>query len=328
MKPDEFERQIARILTTLSANKDQVIWNDKFPDPDNPAQLRQVDISIRRPDSLTIVECRYHSRPQDVKWVEELYGRRVSLNATSVIGISSSGFTKGALEKARRLGVFLRTLTELSDREIEVWGQRSSFEMSFIKFDDLIVRVIADDSVVFPADLAGGILSGTNGVDFNFRDVLSYCANTLTEQDAPEGAFSLHLRLKNILLGKVPVDEIVLSARWGWISKQTDLPTVLVFNDIIDSTAQPTLIERGFDSRSEVHHTADRSVLIVDVNSAPPGGCCLLRRVTALFEKSVTMNEIIFIGIDEANPDGCRYILAIERQSSAAYKNFRLRSGI
>lgn len=325
MKPDEFERQIARILTTLSANKEQVIWNDKFPDPDNPTQLRQVDISIRRADSLTIVECRLHNRPQDVKWVEELYGRRVSLNATAVIGISSSGFTKGALEKARRLGVFLRTWTELSDREIEAWGQRSKFELSFIQFEKVYLRIIADDSVVFPNGLSGG-LSASDGGNFDFRAVLSHCANMLVEQSLPEGPFSLHLRLKNVMLGRVPVNEIVLSASWRWISKQADLPSVLVFNDIVDVANRPTLVERGFDSRSEVHHTPDRSLLIIDVNSAPPGGCCLLRRITGLFEKTVTMNEIILIGIGEPNSDGCPYTLSIERRSSAAYQQFLLRT--
>jgi hypothetical protein len=59
MTPTEFELQIARIQSALAGAKAKVRWNDRFPDPDNPSQLRQVDITIRRNKSLAIVECRY-----------------------------------------------------------------------------------------------------------------------------------------------------------------------------------------------------------------------------------------------------------------------------
>jgi hypothetical protein len=39
-----------------------------------------------------MVECRQHQSPQDVQWIEELIGRRVSLPADSAIAVSSSGF--------------------------------------------------------------------------------------------------------------------------------------------------------------------------------------------------------------------------------------------
>jgi hypothetical protein len=327
MKPDEFEQQVARIFTTLSAGNEKVIWNDKFPDPDNPTQLRQVDITIRRDDTLTIVECRYHNRPQDVKWVEELYGRRVSLNATSIIGVSSSGFTKGALEKSRRLGVFLRSLTELSDEEINTWGHKTAVELAYIRFGDIFLRIIADDYVIFPKGLLRQGLRTSNGEEVSLRDLLSNCANMLAQQSVPEGPFSLVFRLKNVVLGYLPVNEVVLSANWQWVFKKVALPSVLVFNNAVEDGSDTTIVERSVVSRSEVHHAIERSVLIVDINDAPPDGCCLLRRVTSLFEKAVKINEVVLIGVGEPSSSECQYQVGIERKSSQAYQNLILKVG-
>jgi hypothetical protein len=92
MTPTEFELQIARIQSALTRAKAKVRWNDRFPDPDNPSHLRQVDITVRRDKSLAIVECRYHyadtimqiplcryhSRPQDVKWISGTWVKNAS----------------------------------------------------------------------------------------------------------------------------------------------------------------------------------------------------------------------------------------------------------
>jgi hypothetical protein len=67
--------------------QDKVTWNDHLPDPDNPFQARQIDISIRKDRRLTIVECRHHKCRQDVQWVEELLGRRMSLGADALIAV-------------------------------------------------------------------------------------------------------------------------------------------------------------------------------------------------------------------------------------------------
>ena len=115
MTSEEFEQQVARIAAVLEGAGATVQWNERIPDPDNPSQARQIDVTVRRDSTLTILECRHHARPQDVQWIEELYGRRDSLSADAIIGVSSSGFTANAWIKAKRLGVFLRDLQKLSD---------------------------------------------------------------------------------------------------------------------------------------------------------------------------------------------------------------------
>jgi hypothetical protein len=57
------------------------------PDPDDPAQSRHIDITIRRGDDLAFVECRLHKERQDLQWIEELMGagRRYWLFATRLV---------------------------------------------------------------------------------------------------------------------------------------------------------------------------------------------------------------------------------------------------
>src|SRR3990167_4837804 len=100
----KFEKQIKRIHDLIEQPGSRVTWNDHIPDPDNPVQPRQIDITINRDNSLTIIECRIHAKKQDVKWIEELIGRRMSLKADAVIAVSASGFTEGAIKKAKAYG--------------------------------------------------------------------------------------------------------------------------------------------------------------------------------------------------------------------------------
>ena len=109
--PDALERQICRIHELLERSHEFVTWDDHIPDPDNPQQLRQIDVTIRRDGTLTLIECRLSRGRQTVKWIEELIGRRQSLCAQTIIGVASAGFTKGAQRKAARFGIPLYDLT-------------------------------------------------------------------------------------------------------------------------------------------------------------------------------------------------------------------------
>jgi Restriction endonuclease len=114
-----------------------VTWNDRIDDPDNPGQGRQIDVTIRRDGAQTLVECRMHRAPQDVKWIEELMGRRTSLQASGAIAVSASGFTEGARRKAQRYGIFLRELDALTETEVESWGIKLVMTVYYYQFENL-----------------------------------------------------------------------------------------------------------------------------------------------------------------------------------------------
>ncbi len=114
----ELEQQAGRIHKFLEGSNAEVTWNEKIPDPDNPTQLRQIDFTIRNPNSFTIGECRFRKYPEDVQWIEQLIGKKVSLNANSVIAVSASGFTEGAVKKAIAYGIVLRNFFEITEQEL------------------------------------------------------------------------------------------------------------------------------------------------------------------------------------------------------------------
>lgn len=132
----EFEQQVKRIHALVEQPDSVITWNDHLPDPDNPEQLRQIDISIKKGGTLTLVECRIHKKKQDVKWIEELIGRRLSLQADALIAVSASGFTSGAIKKAATYGIFLRDLLTLSDEEIRQWGNKAKIWVEYVRFSN------------------------------------------------------------------------------------------------------------------------------------------------------------------------------------------------
>jgi hypothetical protein len=136
-----FEQQIHRIHELLERSHDDVTWNDHIPDPDNPTQQRQIDIAIRRDGKLTVIECRLSQRRQDVKWIEELIGRRQSLGAQTIIGVASAGFTTGAQKKAARYEVQLRDLCQLTDNEIRSWGDQVTLILYYYQYSELKLAV-------------------------------------------------------------------------------------------------------------------------------------------------------------------------------------------
>lgn len=138
----DLEKLTARIHRLLECESTAVVtWNAKVPDPDNPKQLRQVDIEIVRDGISTHVECRSHVEPQNTKWIEELIGRKISLNADQMIAISDSGFTEGAILKANRFGIILRSISELTDFEIMGWGKQTEIELHYYQLENVQVSL-------------------------------------------------------------------------------------------------------------------------------------------------------------------------------------------
>lgn len=140
-KSDDFEKQIYRIHKLLEDTASEITWNDKIPDPDNPDQNRQIDISIKNGNELTLVECRIHQEPQDVTWIEELIGRKLSLQADTIIAVSGSGFTKGAIIKAKSFGIILRDLYTLSEDEIKSWANKSEILIGLYEYKNICIDI-------------------------------------------------------------------------------------------------------------------------------------------------------------------------------------------
>lgn len=84
---------------------------------------RQIDISVRQTvgqfNLLTVLECKDHKDPIDVKGVEDFLGLAEDVGANKAAIVSSSGFTDAAIARAKDAGV---DLFRLVDAESEDWS--------------------------------------------------------------------------------------------------------------------------------------------------------------------------------------------------------------
>jgi hypothetical protein len=131
----EFEKMIARIHTLFERVGKIIRWDDKVFGAADPDRERQVDVTIKRKDAFVHVECRKHSKPQDVTWIEQLIGRKSTLKPDLIIAVSSSGFTQGAIKTAQANGIILRDLLTLTDKEIETWGSRVEVFVGYHRYE-------------------------------------------------------------------------------------------------------------------------------------------------------------------------------------------------
>lgn len=134
---DAFEQLNGRIHKLLAGSSATVTWNSSIPDPDDPSQMRQIDVLIEQGGCRTSVECRDRAGTQSVMWVEELIGRKQSLRLDGMIGVAVNGFTKLAQKKAAKYGIVLYDFRRLSDAEIASWARAATVEATFVQFQPL-----------------------------------------------------------------------------------------------------------------------------------------------------------------------------------------------
>lgn len=141
---DQFEILVSRIHELLEGDDAVVEWNERIPDPDNPKQGRQVDVLVKKDGFINLIECRLHKEPQDVKWIEELMGRRISLGANSIVAASASSFTSGAIKKANRYGVILKDLNTLTEEEISSWSRSVEVSVFYYRYENFQLAFLFD----------------------------------------------------------------------------------------------------------------------------------------------------------------------------------------
>jgi hypothetical protein len=267
-----FERQIERIHQLLEGEPAKVTWNDRIPDPDNPDQLRQIDIAIDRDGTNVHVECRLHRAPQDAQWIEELIGRRVSLGADVMIAVSSSGFTEGAVRKAAAHNVHLRTLSELTDDEVRLWVNTAKAWLVFYEFTNCVVRI----EVTGERPSAQPDVVNEDGTPVSWRamfDQLMKDFNSKPELDEGSASFEVEIGSQILVSGRAPTG-MTLSADVRRLKQPVMLDMMLRYIDpsaIDDSSVRVQKhsndIIEIIQSSDDVAFVADATNLVVPPNS-------------------------------------------------------------
>jgi len=303
---DAFEQQIRRIYELLTDSGAEVTWNDHIPDPDNPAQSRQIDVTIKRDGALTLVECRQHNSRQNVKWVEELMGRRLSLGAQSVIAVSSSGFTAGAVNKAKKHGIILRDLQQLTEQEVASWGQRVSITLFFYQYSDLRASfVFARESILkLDTQAMKSELKWHPCVQSLFNaaarklDELNLLANKRFSQKME---FALRLEFPGLRMCGEPVAEVLFSGSACLIALDVAAPLVRGYGEPKQDSAQREIKVQEFTSlgSTSIAHDGSRIWAFFDWSQVEVPPFCQFRFFNVEGEQELDYEAVEFYGFDE-----------------------------
>ena len=139
----EFERLISRLHDLIEEHGTIIKWNDHIDDPNTKGNKRQIDITIEKGGKKTHIECRLHKAKQGSPWIEQLYGRKVNLGVDTLIGVSSSGFSKPAINTAKKLGIILKDLRSIDIDEAINWGKPLTIRAKFIRLTDTKLRIFS-----------------------------------------------------------------------------------------------------------------------------------------------------------------------------------------
>ena len=301
-----FEQQVRRIYELIAESGAEVTWNDHIGDPDNPPRTRQIDVTLRRNGALTLIECRLRKTPQDVQWIEGLIGRRLSLGAQSVIAVSSSGFTAGALAKARKYGIIARELQRLTDKEVESWGQQIELTLYYYQYSDLEVSLgfsperistINDDAL--KAELRSHPI---------VRSLFNAAAKHLTDKNLLSGPlhgqkvnFGVDIML-DVPLGGGRVERAAVEGRAELVAIKADASIVHAYGEPNTSSTQPEAVIEDFRSigHTSIAHHRDRISTFIDLSQVeiPPFGQFQFVHVEAA--QSVDHDAFEIFGIDRA----------------------------
>jgi hypothetical protein len=302
---DAFEQQIKRIYELLLGSGAEVTWDDHIPDPDNPSQPRQIDVTVRRDRKLTLVECREQQSRQDVKWIEELIGRRMSLAADAVIAVSSSGFTVGALKKAKRYGVIPRDLQRLTDTEIAAWGRQIALMLYFYEYSNLDVSLLFEHSSIANLDPATAKLelkrhpamqSLFNAAARKLGEI-----NLLADENAGRTVeFTLRLQFEGFSLCGEPVVEVEFRGNARLTSREIVSPAVFGYGEPTqDNRDREALIELFPLGKTCVTHDSNRISLFLDVSGLEMPPFCQLRFFKAFSECETDYEVVEFFGVEK-----------------------------
>jgi hypothetical protein len=270
----KFERQIERIHKLLEVEGSTVTWDEHIPDPDNPSQPRQIDVSIRRDGLLTLVECRIHKEPQYVTWIEELMGRRTSLKADAVIAVSASGFTKTARDKANAHGIHLRDFATLSREEIQNWGRKRTLTLNFCEFTDVTLTVRASE----PHGPGRPQLTDTEGkspTPLTWRLLYQSVMQNLDDDKWTGVPATVNANIgASLLVNGKPPTSMSLHTRVRRVSQSVQLASVVVYADPITATSHAEVGHYELGA-SEIIENCDNLAMTIDLSTITvPDNCC------------------------------------------------------
>jgi len=296
---DRFEQQVSRIHELIEQPGSVVTWNDHIPDPDNPVQPRQIDITIKRDGTLTIIECRIHNKPQDVKWIEELMGRRKSLNADAVIAVSHAGFTKGAIIKARKYGVLLRDFKSLTEEEIIEWGCKTRLWVSYHNFSKIALSFVfgSEAKPHVSADNAIQYLASEGNLAHITELIISEIDKIRSDEslNKPTRVMVSLFPKKQVIAGH-PIKEAIFGADYRVIKKEAYVPSVVAYDGPeMAALERSVLVEQVDLGDFQITQASNEASVALDFNQIGIPLNSRIRDIVFDFRRPVRVKSIEFL---------------------------------
>jgi hypothetical protein len=114
-RSNDFQKMILRIYSQMKST-DSTVEESVLLVEKNTDEKREIDIliSINSFNSVMriAIECRGRKKKDDIQWIDELVGKYRDLDVNKVVAVSKSGFSKGAIEKAKQNNIDTLTLKE------------------------------------------------------------------------------------------------------------------------------------------------------------------------------------------------------------------------
>jgi hypothetical protein len=106
-----------------------------------------------------------------VTWIEQLASKKENVGANATIAVSSTGFSAGALDMAKRKGIETRTLIDVTGDEAAKWVETISLVIEFQEwsFQKISVRTEKQSDAVLVADFCNKQIA-----EHNYDAVMAY----------------------------------------------------------------------------------------------------------------------------------------------------------
>jgi Restriction endonuclease. len=182
-------------LWELGINKDCIITSPMYYNDLETGESRETDVFIEELNeegeitASVMVECRNRNQVQDVRWVEEVIGKRQSLNPARVIMVSTSEFTKPARDKAKMNGIEVERSSSLDELFIEKQKQELESQARFICMECIGITIYTTKGVFNHFQISGRVIQSYVRNQINRFSESEYFVEELNKHCIPESFF-------------------------------------------------------------------------------------------------------------------------------------------
>ena len=240
-----------------------------------------------------------------MQWIEELIGRRQSLQANKVIAVSSSGFTSGAVAKANNHDIITRDLRDLTDDEVKNWGRSIALTLYFFAYSDIHLTIAVHAASLQRLQMDGleAELAKTPALVSIFNAAAELVGQRLIPAVEHQGltvTFGGRLVLEDFRLCGESVIDVQIEGKARLVSQKVHAPTVSAYGSPTEPQAnREAIIERFLLGETSIVHDGHRISTFIDISHVKMPSLHQFRYFRVLSPNEVEHEVLSLRGIDK-----------------------------